>query len=493
MLPAAAATGQALLDRNLLNDKDPIVVLNTLLKFTEIPLTPAIENAILARLETAPEADDRWLPDAFGVVLNAHHGALMQKYITKRKTATTPTTNHEHHHTPTTAPIAQIASTNYRAGGPVITQHRTGGPVNHSISDLAITNISLEPAQPSVREYARIALEIKNLGTVDVPKEKIPLVTLQIEGVGLKINYVSRKLDKGIGAGETIRLTEGNNGPWNAGFGFTAERAGKVSIKATVDVENVVQEAEETKNNTLTQEFEVKRPAKLSDFALERAARSLASTAPADSLLHFLRRANDMDNDGRLAAFKGLLNGWDGKRKEQTNEANKTLLVSLKNTIPVDLKSKFTRLTESFGITEATPTDPNVQLITIKSVKEAMKFDLSTFTVLAGKPVELVFENPDAMQHNLVIVKPKSRETVGNAADKMITQKDAADKNYVPNLPQHIVTATPLVNADQTYRLSFTAPTEAGAYPYLCTFPGHWRLMQGVMVVVKEKTEAVAK
>ena len=74
----------------------------------------------------------------------------------------------------------------------------------------------------------------------------------------------------------------------------------------------------------------------------------------------------------------------------------------------------------------------------------------------------------------------------------MITQKDAAEKNYVPNLPQ-VIAFTPLVNPDQTYRLTFTAPTELGNYPYICTFPGHWRLMNGVMKVVKEEVKTTSK
>jgi azurin len=31
--------------------------------------------------------------------------------------------------------------------------------------------------------------------------------------------------------------------------------------------------------------------------------------------------------------------------------------------------------------------------------------------------------------------------------------------------------------------LRFTAPAEPGTYPYLCTFPGHWFVMRGEMVV----------
>jgi uncharacterized protein len=96
--------------------------------------------------------------------------------------------------------------------------------------------------------------------------------------------------------------------------------------------------------------------------------------------------------------------------------------------------------------------------------------------------VEIVFKNPDAMQHNLVIGKPKSLEIIGKAANKMITQKDAILKNYIPNIPQ-IIASTSLVNAESTYRLTFIAPETVGDYPYVCTFPGHWSIMNGVGVV----------
>jgi azurin len=126
--------------------------------------------------------------------------------------------------------------------------------------------------------------------------------------------------------------------------------------------------------------------------------------------------------------------------------------------------------------------DPSVQTVKIKAVREMLQFDVKTFTVNAGKTVEIVFENPDAMQHNLVIGKPKSLEKIGKAADKMITDPDGANKNYVPDLPE-VLFSSVLVNPDQTIRLRFTAPTKAGIYPYVCTFPGHWRIMNGVMKV----------
>ena len=113
-----------------------------------------------------------------------------------------------------------------------------------------------------------------------------------------------------------------------------------------------------------------------------------------------------------------------------------------------------------------------------------MKYDIKEFSVKPGQTVELTFENPDAMQHNLVIVKPKAMEKVGTAADKMMMDEKGAEKNYVPLLNE-VLFATPLVTPDQSFKLIFKAPTSIGNYPYVCTFPGHWRLMNGIMKVVK--------
>ena len=43
-----------------------------------------------------------------------------------------------------------------------------------------------------------------------------------------------------------------------------------------------------------------------------------------------------------------------------------------------------------------------------------------------------------------------------------------------------------MVPADQSERLTFTAPSEPGEYPYVCTFPRHWMRMYGVMIVVDD-------
>jgi len=125
-----------------------------------------------------------------------------------------------------------------------------------------------------------------------------------------------------------------------------------------------------------------------------------------------------------------------------------------------------------------------VASVTIRTIKNEMKYDVTEFEVQAGKPFELVFENTDFMQHNLVIVTPGSKEKVGLAADRLAADPDGAAKNYVPEM-EEVLYATAIINPEEKAVLRFTAPSKPGIYPFICTFPGHWRIMQGIMKVVE--------
>ena len=48
-----------------------------------------------------------------------------------------------------------------------------------------------------------------------------------------------------------------------------------------------------------------------------------------------------------------------------------------------------------------------------------MKFDLTELTVAPGQLVEIVFVNPDGMQHNFVLGAQGSLEAIGAAADAL--------------------------------------------------------------------------
>jgi plastocyanin len=124
------------------------------------------------------------------------------------------------------------------------------------------------------------------------------------------------------------------------------------------------------------------------------------------------------------------------------------------------------------------------QRIVIKSVEYQLRFDVEAFTVKAGSTIEIYFENVDEMPHNLLILKPGSLEKVGKAADAMTKDPQAAKQHFVPKMPD-VLFSTPLVMFEESYTLKFKAPTTPGNYPYVCTYPGHWRSMNGVMKVVR--------
>ena len=130
-------------------------------------------------------------------------------------------------------------------------------------------------------------------------------------------------------------------------------------------------------------------------------------------------------------------------------------------------------------------------IIVLRAVYEQLRYDKQTIVVEAGKPVAIVLENEDAMPHNLAILMPGALEEIGTATEKMTGEPDAEGRLYIPASPK-VLHATKLVAPGQKIQLAFTAPSEPGEFPYVCTFPGHWRRMVGTMVVVKDVEQYLA-
>jgi len=124
----------------------------------------------------------------------------------------------------------------------------------------------------------------------------------------------------------------------------------------------------------------------------------------------------------------------------------------------------------------------DLNAIKVQAVPNLMQFSPKEIRVKAGQAIRLVFENPDLMQHNLVLVDIGSEEEVGGMADQMAAKADAFAKHFIPESGK-VLQATPLVNPNGRAELEFKAPQKSGAYPYICTFPGHWRVMRGVLIV----------
>ncbi|MFL5243367.1 MAG: PVC-type heme-binding CxxCH protein [Gemmataceae bacterium] len=126
-----------------------------------------------------------------------------------------------------------------------------------------------------------------------------------------------------------------------------------------------------------------------------------------------------------------------------------------------------------------------VRVLRLGTVTDQMLFDKERLAVRAGKPVEVLFENNDLMPHNFVVIQPGSLEEVGVLGETTATQPGAQARGYVPE-SKKILVASKLLAPREAQKLTFTAPAKAGVYPYVCTYPGHWRRMYGALYVVDD-------
>ncbi len=127
----------------------------------------------------------------------------------------------------------------------------------------------------------------------------------------------------------------------------------------------------------------------------------------------------------------------------------------------------------------------DVRIIAIGTVPARMIYDKEQIAVQAGKPVEFRFSNSDHMPHNFAIVLPGSLAEVGELAEATGRDLDAQARHYIPKSDK-ILLASKALEPGQRQALTFEASTEPGVYPYVCTYPGHWRRMYGALYVVAD-------
>lgn len=140
---------------------------------------------------------------------------------------------------------------------------------------------------------------------------------------------------------------------------------------------------------------------------------------------------------------------------------------------------------EKFNKREITiPSSWNGQIDrTIKiSTKPGMKFDLENIVLKAGSKVKLIFQNSDDMLHNLLIVSPGTASEVGELAMKL--GLDGHRMNYVPK-SDNVLHYTHLLEPHSSETIYFHAPEKPDDYSFVCTVPGHYLSMRGILKVIK--------
>ena len=123
-----------------------------------------------------------------------------------------------------------------------------------------------------------------------------------------------------------------------------------------------------------------------------------------------------------------------------------------------------------------------VKTIEMKAIA-VMKYDVTSFSIKPGQAVRIILRNEESMPHNVVITEPGSfPDKVVEELAELYGSSDAAELDYIPQT-ETVLFYTPLVYVNESTTLLFFAPLEEGVYPYVCTYPGHWATMNGVMEV----------
>lgn len=119
--------------------------------------------------------------------------------------------------------------------------------------------------------------------------------------------------------------------------------------------------------------------------------------------------------------------------------------------------------------------------IQIKAM-DNLQFSEKRLQVKAGEVIKLKFVNPDVVPHNWALIQPDSLEKIGDLANRLIGSPDAYIKQYVPE-SDSVICYTDIIEPGAEFSIYFKAPEKPGRYPYLCTFPGHWMVMNGILEV----------
>ena len=119
--------------------------------------------------------------------------------------------------------------------------------------------------------------------------------------------------------------------------------------------------------------------------------------------------------------------------------------------------------------------------VTLNS-NDAMQYDKSEITVKEGQTVVLTLHHTGklpvaAMGHNFVLL---NQGVV--MADFAAEAVKAKATDYIPNDGKDVIAHTKTIGGGETTTVTFTAPAK-GTYDYLCSFPGHYAMMKGKLIV----------
>jgi azurin len=134
--------------------------------------------------------------------------------------------------------------------------------------------------------------------------------------------------------------------------------------------------------------------------------------------------------------------------------------------------------TDTTSTTATTKSEGLNNTVTL-TANDQLKFDKIEIRVKAGEKVTLTLTNigkmpKESMGHNFVLLKE------GTNLDAFAAKAIQAQPDHIPaDMSDVIVAHTKLLGPGESDTIEFTVP--AGDYTFICSFPGHYKSMTGIL------------
>lgn len=118
------------------------------------------------------------------------------------------------------------------------------------------------------------------------------------------------------------------------------------------------------------------------------------------------------------------------------------------------------------------------------TANDSMQFNVKEITAAPGEKLRLTLSNigkipKTAMGHNWVLLKPMTPD----AFNKLAMSCASNAPEFLPKNKISVLAHTKMLGGGETDTIEFTAPAAPGKYPFFCSFPGHFGMMKGNLIV----------
>lgn len=172
----------------------------------------------------------------------------------------------------------------------------------------------------------------------------------------------------------------------------------------------------------------------------------------------------------------------DDNRVEMSMGHDHESMISNSNTTQANQPAKNQEVLGKHTVQMPANWDGKADLTVTLRTLPGLKFSTDDLTVKAGTKLKLVFNNNDDMLHNFVMTEVGAGNEIGELALKLGVQGEKM--NYVPNSSK-VIAYTKILQPGETQAIYLNVPDTPGVYPYICSYPGHYLVMRGVIRVVK--------